>query len=183
MERVTARDKNSAGLPPSKLLQAHGTVAVVFVFSLLAFIAAAAALSGLEHLPPATRLAAGRFRALRRVSQRNLPSAVQPHSPTAAAPDYFSLDLDKDETTVDLTPVWSAAATPLRNRRGGLKAVGLGPIVVVDIAEILDFCNFLSPTPEEQASRNAAVRSVFDVIQYIWPNCKVSLSLSLSLCS
>ncbi|KAG5546265.1 hypothetical protein RHGRI_018440 [Rhododendron griersonianum] len=48
MERVTARDKNSAGLPPSKLLQAHGTVAVVFVFSLLVIIAAAATLSGLE---------------------------------------------------------------------------------------------------------------------------------------
>lgn len=50
-------------------------------------------------------------------------SAVQPHSPTAAAPDYFSLDLDKDETTIDLTPVRSAAATsvkePERRLEGG----------------------------------------------------------------
>ncbi|KAI8538664.1 hypothetical protein RHMOL_Rhmol09G0122300 [Rhododendron molle] len=41
-------------------------------------------------------------------------SAVQPHSPTAAAPDYFSLDLGKDETTVDLAPVRSAAAIPIK---------------------------------------------------------------------
>ncbi|KAG5534807.1 hypothetical protein RHGRI_022802 [Rhododendron griersonianum] len=31
-------------------------------------------------------------------------SAVQPHSPTATALEYFSLDLGKDETTVDLSP-------------------------------------------------------------------------------
>ncbi|KAK2639080.1 hypothetical protein Ddye_026875 [Dipteronia dyeriana] len=38
--------------------------------------------------------------------------------------------------------------------------------------EIVEFCDFLSPTPEEQAFRNTAVHSVFDVIKYIWPNCK-----------
>lgn len=41
--------------------------------------------------------------------------------------------------------------------------------------EILDFCDFLSPTAEEQASRNTAVESVFDVCRYIWPNCKVEV--------
>lgn len=40
-------------------------------------------------------------------------------------------------------------------------------------AEILDFCVFVSPTPEEQASRAAAVHSVFEVIKHIWPQCKV----------
>ena len=40
-------------------------------------------------------------------------------------------------------------------------------------AEILDFCEFLSPTAEEQESRNAAIKSVFDVINYIWPNAVV----------
>lgn len=40
-------------------------------------------------------------------------------------------------------------------------------------AEILDFCDFLSPTAEEQESRNAALKSVFDVINYIWPNAVV----------
>lgn len=41
--------------------------------------------------------------------------------------------------------------------------------------EILDFCDFLSPTPEEDASRNAAVERVADVIRYIWPNCRVEV--------
>lgn len=44
-------------------------------------------------------------------------SVVQPRSPAAAAQDYFSLDLDKDEdetAKVGLTPVRSAAATPVK---------------------------------------------------------------------
>ncbi|KAK9078245.1 hypothetical protein SSX86_002302 [Deinandra increscens subsp. villosa] len=41
--------------------------------------------------------------------------------------------------------------------------------------EILDFCDFLSPTAEEQVSRNTAVESVSNVIKYIWPNCKVEV--------
>lgn len=40
-------------------------------------------------------------------------------------------------------------------------------------AEILDFCDFVSPTPEEQASRSAAVQRVFEVVKHIWPDCKV----------
>lgn len=43
------------------------------------------------------------------------------------------------------------------------------------ITEIVDFCEFLSPTREEQDARNAAIKGVFDVIKYIWPNCKVQL--------
>lgn len=46
-------------------------------------------------------------------------------------------------------------------------------LMMVGVAEILDFCDFLSPTPEEQSARNAAIESVFNVIRYIWPNCKV----------
>lgn len=41
--------------------------------------------------------------------------------------------------------------------------------------EILDFVDFVSPTPEEQASRTAAVQSVIDVIKYIWPHSTVEL--------
>lgn len=52
---------------------------------------------------------------------------------------------------------------------------------MVGDAEIVDFCDFLSPTQEEQASRAEAVRCVFDVIKYIWPNCKVILSSPLFL--
>ncbi|KAK5776389.1 hypothetical protein PVK06_044348 [Gossypium arboreum] len=43
---------------------------------------------------------------------------------------------------------------------------------MVGVAEIVDFCDFLSPTPEEQAARDAALHSVFDVIKYIWLACR-----------
>ena len=52
--------------------------------------------------------------------------------------------------------------------------------LILGDAEIVDFCDFLSPTQEEQASRAEAVRCVFDVIKYIWPNCKVILSAPLT---
>lgn len=45
------------------------------------------------------------------------------------------------------------------------------------VAEIIDFCDFVSPTPEEQASRADAVQSVMEVIKYIWPQCKVWFSI------
>lgn len=51
---------------------------------------------------------------------------------------------------------------------------------MLDIAEILDFCDFLSPTPEEQAARSTAVKCVFDVIKHIWPHSKVRLAIFLS---
>ncbi|XP_047334008.1 terminal nucleotidyltransferase 4B-like [Impatiens glandulifera] len=38
--------------------------------------------------------------------------------------------------------------------------------------EILDFSDFLSPTPEERELRHSAVARVFDVIRRIWPNSK-----------
>ena len=44
---------------------------------------------------------------------------------------------------------------------------------MLGIAEIVDFCDFISITPEEQAARDAALDSVFGVIKYIWPACRV----------
>lgn len=41
--------------------------------------------------------------------------------------------------------------------------------------EIVDFCDFLSPTAEEKASRDLAVESVFGVIKHIWPHCQVEV--------
>lgn len=40
-------------------------------------------------------------------------------------------------------------------------------------AEIVDFCEFLSPTAEEKTARDTAVESVFAVIKHIWPHCQV----------
>ncbi|CAN6483329.1 unnamed protein product [Victoria cruziana] len=41
--------------------------------------------------------------------------------------------------------------------------------------EIVDFCDFVAPTQEEQASRAAAVNRIFEVIRYIWPHCEVEV--------
>ncbi|KAJ1284718.1 hypothetical protein BS78_03G226700 [Paspalum vaginatum] len=41
--------------------------------------------------------------------------------------------------------------------------------------EILDFCDFISPSPEEQSSRTNAVQDVSDVVKHIWPQCKVEV--------
>ncbi|KAF0917400.1 hypothetical protein E2562_017852 [Oryza meyeriana var. granulata] len=41
--------------------------------------------------------------------------------------------------------------------------------------EILDFCEFISPSAEEQSSRTAAVKAVSNVIKHIWPQCKVEV--------
>lgn len=43
------------------------------------------------------------------------------------------------------------------------------------LIEIIDFCDFVSPTPEEQASRTNAVQCVIEVVKYIWPHCKVEV--------
>lgn len=52
-------------------------------------------------------------------------------------------------------------------------------LLMVDMTEIVDFCDFLSPTLEEQAARDTAVECVFDVIKHIWPHSKVCLSVTL----
>uniref|UniRef100_A0A0D9V408 polynucleotide adenylyltransferase n=1 Tax=Leersia perrieri TaxID=77586 RepID=A0A0D9V408_9ORYZ len=41
--------------------------------------------------------------------------------------------------------------------------------------EILDFCEFISPSAEEQSSRTAAVKAVSNVVKHIWPHCKVEV--------
>lgn len=52
-------------------------------------------------------------------------------------------------------------------------------LLMVYLTEIVDFCNFLSPTVEEQAARDTALESVFDVIKHIWPHSKVCLPITL----
>ncbi|KAK9269742.1 hypothetical protein L1049_001520 [Liquidambar formosana] len=112
-------------------------------------------------------------------------SSLHCPSPETAAPDYFSLDVGADPQEPNQadfrTP--SPASTPLRvvepERRlesGWFRGNSRFKSPMLQLhKEILDFCDFLSPTPEEQTSRNTAVESVFDVIRYIWPNCKVEV--------
>nr|KJB13375.1 hypothetical protein B456_002G071000 [Gossypium raimondii] len=111
-------------------------------------------------------------------------SAENTISVDSAAPDYFSLDVNEpDEPVVIRASVlaWDEPEpkTPgpaneprLENKwwfRGNSRFQS--PMLQLH-KEIVDFCDFLSPTPEEQAARDAAVHSVFDVIKYIWPACR-----------
>ncbi|XVF04205.1 hypothetical protein REPUB_Repub05bG0062200 [Reevesia pubescens] len=111
-------------------------------------------------------------------------SAENPISVDSAAPDYFSLDVNEPAEPVPAqapVPAWDEPEpkTPgvvdeprLENKwwfRGNSRFKS--PMLQLH-KEIVDFCDFLSPTPEEQAARDAAVGSVFDVIKYIWPACR-----------
>ncbi|KAL4273071.1 hypothetical protein GQ457_13G003480 [Hibiscus cannabinus] len=111
-------------------------------------------------------------------------SAENPVSVDSAAADYFSLDVNEpDEPVLVQTPVsaWDdpEPKTPatvdeprLENKWWfGGNSKFKSPMLQLH-KEIVDFSDFLSPTPEEQAARDAAVHSVFDVIKYIWPACR-----------
>ncbi|KAL3503219.1 hypothetical protein ACH5RR_037668 [Cinchona calisaya] len=113
-------------------------------------------------------------------------SSIQSSSTETAAPDYFSLDVTDEENVFNNpvpAPKVSPAATPVKQPEPERTLEGnwfrancrfKSPMLQLH-TEILDFCDFLSPTPEEQASRNEAIDAVFDVIRYIWPNCKAEV--------
>ncbi|WKA12146.1 hypothetical protein VitviT2T_029564 [Vitis vinifera] len=112
-------------------------------------------------------------------NQISLSSLSYP-SPETAAPDYFSLDARADVEE----PSPARFRTPPPASEEEAPAVESGwfrgnsrlrsPMLKLH-KEILDFSDFLSPTPKEQSARNAAIESVFNVIRYIWPNCKVEV--------
>ncbi|XP_048441675.1 terminal nucleotidyltransferase 4A [Pyrus x bretschneideri] len=110
-----------------------------------------------------------------------------------AAPDFFSLDVAADEpdpiraslSSVRLAEPWpplhqSEPTTPAPQEpklesgwfRGHCKF--RSPMLQLH-KEIVDFCDFLSPTPEEQEARSAAVKRVSDLIKYIFPRSKVEV--------
>ncbi|KVH93037.1 Nucleotidyl transferase domain-containing protein [Cynara cardunculus var. scolymus] len=106
--------------------------------------------------------------------------------PETTAPDFFSLDVDADDDD------WRTPTPPLKRSRLATPLADEEPKRSLEAGwfrgncrfkspmlqlhkEILDFCDFLSPTSEEQVSRNTAVEGVSDVIKYIWPKCKVEV--------
>ncbi|KAM1655418.1 hypothetical protein ACFX1Q_008299 [Malus domestica] len=109
-----------------------------------------------------------------------------------AAPDFFSLDVTADEpdpilsslSSVRLAEPWtplyqSEPTTPALEVEPKLESGWFrghckfkSPMLQLH-KEIVDFCDFLSPTPEEQESRSAAVQRVSDLIKYIFPRSKV----------
>ncbi|KAK1275514.1 hypothetical protein QJS04_geneDACA022473 [Acorus gramineus] len=126
---------------------------------------------------------------------RNRISTSAPASTKIAAVDYFSLDVcDSAEDPVPdgesggppppptsedprVAEAKAKQAAELKWFRAGCRF--RSPMLQLH-QEILDFCNFVSPTPEEQASRTAAVQRVFEVIKYIWPHCKAEVFGSFS---
>ncbi|KAI3815004.1 hypothetical protein L1987_14654 [Smallanthus sonchifolius] len=120
------------------------------------------------------------------VLRNHIPiSTISTPLPENFAPDFFSLDPVNDDDWRTPTPPLkrSRLATPLpdeepkRSLEAGWFRANCrfkSPMLQLH-KEILDFCDFLSPTAEEQVSRNTAVESVSDVIKYIWPNCKVEV--------
>ncbi|KAI3889975.1 hypothetical protein MKW92_037277 [Papaver armeniacum] len=121
-------------------------------------------------------------------------SATTNQSPSATAIDYFSLDVNLDEEGNDdnVFPISTTKpkdnispsivpATPAQSlnptlERGWFRSNSRFKSPMVQLhKEILDFCDFLSPTDEEAAARTRAVDGVFDVIKYIWPLCKVEV--------
>ncbi|XP_057970535.1 uncharacterized protein LOC131159538 isoform X2 [Malania oleifera] len=141
-------------------------------------------LSATEQPPPATSDDSEPYFVFR--NQISLSSLSCP-SPDSAAPDYFSLDVAEDAaepkqvalSTPSVTPTTPAAGggEPQRTLESGwFQGMSRFKSPMLQLhKEILDFCDFLSPTPEEQATRQAAVECVFDVIKYIWPNCQVEV--------
>ncbi|WOL14536.1 non-canonical poly(A) RNA polymerase PAPD5 isoform X1 [Canna indica] len=95
--------------------------------------------------------------------------------------DYLSLDVD---TASELPEPLEATLQPSAPRTvDGAQASELvwfagsrfrSPMLQLH-KEILDFCDFISPTPAEQASRSAAVQCISEIIKHIWPQCKVEV--------
>ncbi|KAL8147812.1 uncharacterized protein LOC141708006 isoform X1 [Apium graveolens] len=115
-------------------------------------------------------------------------SSVTPETSTV---DYFSLDVSQDyhisaaaaaaaspsPVVEPLTPSQSHQHQPQRALEANWFRTDSrfrSPMLQLH-QEILDFCEFLSPTSEEEASRSAAVESVFNVVKYIWPDCEVEV--------
>ncbi|PON31777.1 nucleotidyl transferase, partial [Parasponia andersonii] len=111
----------------------------------------------------------------------------------SAAVDFFSLDASPaaaDDDSGPVVPVSPALLPPPRGAEPKTPARDDEPRLEIGWfrgnskfkspmlqlhKEIVDFCDFLSPTPEEQDSRNTAIQRVSDVIKYIWPNCVVDV--------
>lgn len=108
-------------------------------------------------------------------------SVLNPDSHQTTAPDFFSLDVGGAAEPIASTPAREPntpareAATPRLETawfRGN--CTFKSPMLKLH-KEIVDFCDFLSPTPEEQAARNTAVERVSDVVKHIWPHSKVEV--------
>ncbi|KAH9802691.1 nucleotidyltransferase family protein [Citrus sinensis] len=109
---------------------------------------------------------------------RNEISLTDLHCAAEESPaqDFFSLDVNESgvddvEEVEPKTPPAKSAEPRMENRWFKGNSRFKSPMLQLH-KEIVDFCDFLSPTSEEREVRNTAVEAVFDVIKYIWPKCK-----------
>ncbi|CAH9135564.1 unnamed protein product [Cuscuta epithymum] len=99
--------------------------------------------------------------------------------PETAAQDYFSLDADEEvNRNLFLPPHPASQTVPVKESARTIEGNWFSatcrlrsPMLQLH-KEIIDFCDFLSPSQEEQAARSAAEERVFEVIKYIWPESK-----------
>ncbi|MED6109833.1 hypothetical protein PIB30_037222 [Stylosanthes scabra] len=115
------------------------------------------------------------------ISLSELPSTA----PGSAAIDFFSLDVADEASHRDSLPpavvVAEEPKTPALAPEPKLESNWFrgnckfrSPMLQLH-KEIVDFCEFLSPTAEEKAARDTAIESVFDVIKHIFPHCQVEV--------
>ncbi|XP_015936717.1 uncharacterized protein LOC107462614 [Arachis duranensis] len=115
------------------------------------------------------------------ISLSEIPSTV----PGSATIDFFSLDVAEETCDRDSLPppivVAEEPKTPALAPEPKLESSWFrgnckfrSPMLQLH-KEIVDFCEFLSPTSEEKAARDTAIESVFDVIKHIWPHCQVEV--------
>lgn len=125
------------------------------------------------------------------VFRNEITAAGEPLVDIPAA-DFFSLDVSAAVKAESASPspaaaLLAAAGTPSSSlapaekpAQGSERAWFRGgrrfrsPMLQLH-KEILDFCDFISPSAEEQSSRTAAVQAVSDVVKHIWPHCKVEV--------
>ncbi|XP_058095825.1 poly(A) RNA polymerase protein 1 isoform X2 [Magnolia sinica] len=108
-------------------------------------------------------------------------SAPSSLCPQTAAPDYFSLDSVPDSVPILDSPLPPSEPGPSSQEDPSLERAWFradcrfkSPMLQLH-KEIFDFCEFVSPTQEEQTQRAAAVQRVFEVVRYIWPHCQVEV--------
>ncbi|PRQ31304.1 putative polynucleotide adenylyltransferase [Rosa chinensis] len=108
-------------------------------------------------------------------------SSLRSTSADTAAPNFISLDVAADEA--EPKSAWESPAaepkTPVPEPKlesGWFRGRSKFKSPMLQLhKEILDFCEFLSPTPQEEEARRTAVERVSEVIKYIWPRCGVEV--------
>ncbi|CAN8252781.1 unnamed protein product [Cochlearia groenlandica] len=115
-------------------------------------------------------------------------STVETTSVVSDPVDFFSLNVDavtNDNINEFVTPKPITYIKKKSKKRKKFEEEEEAEIPMLQLhKEIVDFCEFLSPTQEEKAKRDEAMESVNVAIQYIWPNCKVKVfgSYKMGLC-